>query len=345
MPQTPTPQSHAAQTHQTPREIPPPVGGNTPYVSALYGSQLDAGEVEDVEMEDVSQFEDGRQQVSPEKSRSPAPHLLAMASAPVTPRNIPLPMGGETPSHGLPATPVSAFTSTPDPTSPEQEEPSMTMPETPRAIRPLDGPVSLRRRLLLRSAHKVMQEQASRRDMRRTMGVGSGLIGTPMRPQRGADRSSMVLPVSRMMSPITESAARIEVPATPTPDYGAEQTAHMTPSRVALPSPGGTQYEASFGEEEVDTPTDYAEPLKDHNDNEDGHVSLAMYQTDAGEDEEEGDDEDAEGETDNEEDEQIHSGGTGSSPVSPTVHTDEGTGQQAVYFDGMDGADAVQASS
>lgn len=298
-----------------------------------------------MEMEDVSQFEDCHQQLSPERSRSPAPHLLAMTT-PVTPRNIPLPMGGETPYHGMPATPVSAFAPAPDPTSPEgREEPSMTMPETPRAIRPLDGAVSLRRRLLLRSAHKVMQEQASRRDMRRTMGVGSGLIGTPMRPQRGADRSSMVIPVSGRMSPITESAAQTEVPTTPTPNYAAEQTAQMTPSRVALPSPGATQYEASFEEDEVETPTDYTEPLKDHDDNEDGHVSLAMYQTDAGEDEEDGEDEDAEGETDNEEGEQIYSRGTGSSAVSPAVHTDDGAAQQAVYFDGVDGADAVQVSS
>ncbi|GHJ86043.1 hypothetical protein NliqN6_2445 [Naganishia liquefaciens] len=346
MPQTPTPQSYPAETYKTPREIPLPAGGDTPYGAGLYGAQINAEEVEDVEMEDVFEIEANRQQASPEQSRSPSPHLLAMASTPVTPRNVPLPMGGETPYQRMPATPISAFARTPEPTSPEEEEPSMAMPETPRAIRPLDGPVSLRRRLLLRSAHKVMQEQASRRDMRRTMGVGSGLIGTPMRPQRGMDRSSMLLPVSRPMSPITESAIHGETPSTPSPNLEAEQSVQMTPSRVALPSPGGTQYEASFDDEEdEEEPTDYAEPLKDHDDNEDNQVSLSMYQTDAGEDEGEGEDEDAEGETDDEEQGVIHSGGSGSSPATPAGHTDNETTQQGMYFDGLDGADAMQFPS
>lgn len=347
MPQTPTPQLHSTYSYQTPRDIPLPMGGDTPYGAGSYGSQAGAGEVEDVEMEDVSEYETDRQQESSEQSRSPAPHLLTLASAPVTPRNVPLPMGGETPYHGMPATPVSVFGKTPGPTSPEQEEPSLAMPETPRAIRPLDGQVSLRRRLLLRSAHKVMQEQASRRDMRRTMGVGSGLIGTPMRPQRGVDRSSMVLPVSRPMSPITESAAKNEMPSTPTSNRELDQYAQMTPSRVALPSPGGTQYDPSFEEadEEEEAPSDYAEPIKDHDEGEDGHVSLAMYQTDAGEDEEEGEDEDAEGETDNEEDDENVVGGDDSSPDSTAMGSNDRTAKQGMYFVGTDGADAIQASS
>jgi hypothetical protein len=298
-------------------------------------------EAEDVEMEDVSEFATDAQQESFEQSRSPAPHLLAMASAPLTPRNVPLPVGGQTPYHRMPATPVSAFAQTPEPTSPEQEEPTLAMPETPRAIRPLDGQVSLRRRLLLRSAHKVMQEQASRRDMRRTMGVGSGLIGTPMRPQRGVDRSSMVLPISRPMSPITESAAKTEMPTTPSSHYESDQNAQMTPSRVALPSPGGTEYDPSFEEEDEEVPTDYAEPIKDHDEGEAGHVSLAMYQTDAGEEDE---DEDAEGETDNEEDDANDIGGNDRSPVSSAMAQHDGRAERGMYYDGMDGADAVQAS-
>jgi hypothetical protein len=159
------------------------------------------------------------------------------------------------------------------------------------------------------------------------------------------DRSSMLLPVSRPMSPITESAIHGETPSTPSPNLEAEQSVQMTPSRVALPSPGGTQYEASFDDEEdEEEPTDYAEPLKDHDDNEDNQVSLSMYQTDAGEDEGEGEDEDAEGETDDEEQGVIHSGGSGSSPATPAGHTDNETTQQGMYFDGLDGADAMQAS-
>lgn len=340
MPQTPTAQSYSTNSYQIPRDIPLPVGGDTPYGSGTHASFAEPGEAEDVEMEDVSEFATDPQQESPEQSRSPAPHLLAMANGPVTPRNVPLPIGGQTPYHGMPATPVSAFAQTAEPTSLEQEEPSMAMPETPRAIRPLDGQVSLRRRLLLRSAHKVMQEQASRRDMRRTMGVGSGLIGTPMRPQRGVDRSSMVLPISRPMSPITESAAKNETPATPASNYESEQNAPMTPSRVALPSPGGTQYDPSF-EEEEEAPTDYAEPIKDHDEGEAGHVSLAMYQTDAGEEDE---DEDAEGETDNEEDDANAVGSNDTSPVSSAIATDDARAQSRMYYDSVDGADAVQAS-
>jgi hypothetical protein len=338
MPQTPTAQSYLTNSYQTPRDIPLPVGGDTPYGSGTYGLYTDPNEAEDVEMEDVSEFATDRQQESSEQSRSPAPHLLAMASAPVTPRNVPLPVGGQTPYNGMPATPVSAFGQTPESTSPQQEEPTLAMPETPRAIRPLDGQVSLRRRLLLRSAHKVMQEQASRRDMRRTMGVGSGLIGTPMRPQRGVDRSSMVLPISRPMSPITESAAKSEMPTTPSVNHESDQNAQMTPSRVALPSPGGTQYDPSFEEEDEEAPTDYAEPIKDHDEGEAGHVSLAMYQTDGGEEDE---DEDAEGETDNEEED---TNGNDSSPVSSAMATDDGRAERGMYYDGMDGADAVQAS-
>lgn len=363
VPHTPSVQPESSLPYQTPRNVPLPAGNDTPYgsfvpqtpqssatweidPSLVYADiQQESGQVEDVEMEDVSEYQDEEQ----EHSRSPAPHLLALANAPMTPRNVPLPMGGETPYTGAPATPVSAFAQQPEPTSPEQDSTSSSptaMPETPRAIRPLDGQVSLRRRLLLRSAHKVMQEQISRRDMRRTMGVGSGLIGTPMRPQRGVDRSSMVLPVSQPMTPITESAFGKELPHTPLSESRAEEEARMTPSRVALPSPGGTEYDVSLDENDDDeesTPMeDYAEPIKDHDEAEGDHVSLAMYQTDAGEDEDEGEDEDAEGETDHEEDEVDVAGGNISSPATPMGGADSGAAQQEAYFASVDGADAIQ---
>lgn len=354
-PQTPTAQSQCSSAYQTPRNVPLPEGSDTPYGSFVPQTpqpattwemdpslvsadmQQETSQVEDVEMEDVSEYQDEQ-----EHSRSPAPHVLALADAPMTPRNVPLPMGGETPYTGAPSTPISAFTQS-EPTSPE-ETTSSGMPETPRAIRPLDGQVSLRRRLLLRSAHKVMQEQISRRDMRRTMGVGSGLIGTPMRPTRGVDRS-MVFPVSQPMSPITESAPTKEVPQTPVGQSEGMEV-QMTPSRVALPSPGGTEYDVSLAQEEDEEPAtmeDYAEPIKDHDESDGEHVSLAMYQTDAGEDEE-GEDEDAEGETDHEEDAVYGARESLSSPATPMRESDDAVGEQEAYFTGVDGDDAIQVS-
>lgn len=355
-PQTPTTQLQYS-AYQTPRNVRLPEGHDTPYSSFVAQTpqqtntweidptlvaadeEQESSPVEDVEMEDVSEY-----QHEQEHSRSPAPHVLALASAPMTPRNVPLPVGGETPYTGVPSTPVSVFNRSAEPASPEENTLPGTMPETPRAIRPLDGQVSLRRRLLLRSAHKVMQEQISRRDMRRTMGVGSGLFGTPMRPQRGVDRS-MVLPVSQPMTPITESAMTKEAPQTPEGQSGGMITP-MTPSRVALPSPGGTEWDDSLeqDEDEESPMEDYAEPLKDHDESEGEHVSLAMYQTDAGEDEE-GEEEDAEGETDHEEDAVYGAGESLSSPATPMEEGDNAVVQQDAYFAEVDGDDAIQVSS
>jgi hypothetical protein len=153
----------------------------------------------------------------------------------------------------------------------------------------------------------------------------------------------MVISVSQPMSPITESAPLQEVPQTPV-GQSERIEMQMTPSRVALPSPGGTEYDVSLAQEEDEEPTpmeDYAEPLKDHYESDGEHVSLAMYQTDAGEDED-GEDEDAEGETDHEED-AVYGGESLSSPATPMRDDNVGP-QQDAFFASMDGDDAIQVS-
>ncbi|KAJ9123362.1 hypothetical protein QFC22_001561 [Naganishia vaughanmartiniae] len=351
-PQTPTPQPNSYLAYQTPRNVPLPSGGETPYGSSAQTYQIDPAllesahedpqeAVEDVEMEDVSTYGSTGEL---EHSRSPGPDVLALSAVPTTPRNVPLPSGGSTPYSGVPATPMSAFARQQEPASPEEAinaSSAPEMPETPRAIRPLDGPVSLRRRLLLRSAHKVMQEQISRRDMRRTMGVGSGLIGTPMRPRKAVERPVME-PMSPLMSPISEAstAKTYEAPETPSSAPSAEKQM-LTPCRVALPSPGQTEYENSFSETNADAENaeEHTESVQDDYHNDGGHTSLAMYQTDF--EEGEGDDDDAEGESDHEDEEgsQIESS---ISPVTPLEDFGENSEQDSIYFATADATDAVQ---
>ncbi|KAJ9090920.1 hypothetical protein QFC19_009346 [Naganishia cerealis] len=367
-PQTPSPQPNAYLAYQTPRNVPLPGGGETPYgsidaetpdykasrttreidpvlVQTPHMEQEDA--VEDVEMEDVSAYHATTEAEKHERSRSPGPDVLALSTVMMTPRNVPLPFGGSTPYSGVPATPMSAFTPQPGPASPEEGETMASstpaMPETPRAIRPLDGPVSLRRRLLLRSAHKVMQEQISRRDLRRTMGVGSGLIGTPMRPRKVFERPTME-PMSPLMTPISETPVannNYDAPQTPLSAAQLAEQEQITPSRVALPSPEQTQYDSSFGEMDARTEDveEYAEPLRDEYDENNGHTSLAMYQTDF-----EGEEDDAEGESDpgEEQDVGIESA---ASPATPFEDFDEIAHQDSTYFATADATDAVQFPS
>lgn len=356
-PETPTPQINSYLAYQTPRNIPLPLGGETPYSSSepiyeidpalLETDHTDQQEpIQDVEMEDVSAYQSSGETEAHEFSRSPGPDVLALSAVMMTPRNVPLPSGGMTPYSGVPATPISAFTQQHEkPASPEGQDNDSSapeMPETPRAIRPLDGPVSLRRRLLLRSAHKVMQEQISRRDMRRTMGVGSGLIGTPMRPRKIVERPVME-PMSPLMSPISEtaSAKNFEAPQTPSSAPSTNQEELVTPSKVALPSPGYTEYDSSFSEVNAHDvrEMDYAEPLRDEYDNNGGHTSLAMYQTDF--EEGEGDDDDADGESDHEEEERT-SMERSTSPVTPFDNSEETSRRDSTYFTSADNADAVQ---
>jgi hypothetical protein len=356
-PQTPSPRLDAYLAYQTPRNVPLPSGGETPYGLSERTYEIDPALLEsehadqqepmqDVEMEDVSTYESTGDLGAQELSRSPGPEVLALSATTMTPRNVPLPSGGTTPYSGVPATPMSAFTQRhKEPASPEEQandSSSLAMPETPRAIRPLDGPVSLRRRLLLRSAHKVMQEQISRRDMRRTMGVGSGLIGTPMRPRKPVERPVMES-LSPFMSPISEtpSAKNSEAPQTPSSTPSAAEHQVVTPSRIALPSPGQTEYENSFNEMNADGEDveEYTEPLQDEYDNNGGHTSLAMYQTDF--EEGEVDDDDAEGESDHEDEEgaRIESS---TSPVTPFEDFEEVSPQDSTYFVTADATDAVQ---
>lgn len=179
---------------------------DTPYAN----DEIAIPEEDDVSMEDPD--------ISVEELTS------EQAQAYLSPRSVPLPPSAETPYHGVPQTPAQNMRkspATPASALPTRFAQQMTMtqqviPQTPR-----NGQNSLRKNLLLKSARKVLELQIWRQEN-----------ASP------APRAS----IENMQNTRRISTSRDHV-QTPIRNSAHET---KTPSRIALPSPGGTEYSDEY---------------------------------------------------------------------------------------------------